>query len=100
MYKKIFLFLLLSAFLTSCTVTRTTIGNGPIGNQGQTETFSKGKQLYLFWGLLPLGHTSPPIPEDKNCQVKTSQNVGDALITWLTIGIVQSRTIKILTKKE
>lgn len=100
MYKKLFLFAAFAFMLTSCTVTRTTIGDGPIGKQGITQVHSKGKQLYLFWGLLPLGYTSPPIPADNNCQIKTSRNVGDALITYITFGIVQSRTIKVLVKKE
>lgn len=84
---------------SSCMVTRTTIGDGPVGKQGKTEVYSKSKQFYLFWGFVKLGKGQPAIPEDKNIQVKTSFNVFDALVTTLTGGIFSMQTVKILIKE-
>lgn len=84
---------------SSCMVTRTTIGDGPVGKQGKTEVYSKSKQFYLFWGFVKLGKGQPAIPEDKNLQVKTSYNAFDALLTTLTGGIFSMQTVKIIVKE-
>lgn len=92
-------FLAVFLLLSSCMVTRTTIGDGPVGKKGKTEVYSKSKQFYLFWGFVKLGKGQPVIPEDKNLQVKTSYNVFDALVTTLTGGIFSMQTVKILVKE-
>ena len=81
-------------------VTRTTIGDGPVGSNGSTEVFSKSKQMYLFWGFVKLGSSQPVIPEDKNVQIKTSFNVVDAIVTSITGGIFSMQTVKVIVKKE
>lgn len=80
----------------SCMVTRTTIGEGPVGRSANTMVYSKTKQLYIFFGLIPLGHSQPAIPSSKDLQIKTSYNIGDVLINCITLGIVSSQTIKVI----
>jgi hypothetical protein len=79
---------------------RVTIGSGPVGRQGSSKVYSKTKQLYIFWGLCPLGRSQPAIPEHKNIQIKTSHNIGDLLISFITFGIIDSRTVKILVNGD
>jgi hypothetical protein len=67
--------------------------------QGEEYTYAKGKQMWLFWGLIPLGRTSVSTPADGNCQVITRYNVGDAIISSLTGGIFTTHTIKIKAKR-
>ena len=67
--------------------------------QGKEYTYAKGKQLWLFWGIVPIGRTSVNTPGDGNCEVVTRFNVGDALISGLTLGIVTSYTIKVKAKR-
>lgn len=85
---------------SSCMVTRTTIGDGPVVTNGPAVVYSKAKQFYLFWGLFPLGHSQPAIPDNHNLQVKTSLNLTDALVSGLTVGIITSQTIKIVVKRQ
>jgi hypothetical protein len=68
--------------------------------QGNEYTYAKGKQFWLFWGILPLGRTNVNTPGDGNCEVITRFNVGDALISGLTGGIVTSYSIKVKAKKK
>jgi len=101
---KSFLFLLLmtvaiSAILTSCMTTKTSVGAFK-ETQGNEYTYAKGKQFWLFWGILPLGRTNVNTPVDGNCEVITRFNVGDALISGLTGGIVTSYSIKVKAKKK
>lgn len=84
--------------LTSCMTTKTNVGNYREAN-GSNYTYSKGKQFWLFWGILPVGRTNVNTPKDGNCQVMTRYNFGDILITGITAGIVSSYTIKINAKK-
>lgn len=101
---KSFLFLLLmtvaiSSMLTSCMTTKTSVGAFK-ETQGNEYTYAKGKQFWLFWGILPLGRTNVNTPGDGNCEVITRFNVGDALISCLTGGIVTSYSIKVKAKKK
>ncbi len=101
---KSFLFLLLmtvaiSSMLTSCMTTKTSVGAFK-ETQGNEYTYAKGKQFWLFWGILPLGRTNVNTPGDGNCEVITRFNVGDALISGLTGGIVTSYSIKVKAKKK
>lgn len=88
-----------STSLTSCMMTKTNVG-AYRETQGNEYTYGKGKQIWLFWGLLPLGRTSVNTPGDGNCQVITRFNLGDALISGLTGGIVTTYTIKVKAKKK
>ena len=89
----------LSLTLTSCMTTKTNVGAYK-ETQGSEYTYAKGKQLWLFWGILPLGRTNISTPVDGNCKVITRFNVADALISCLTVGILTSHTIKIKAKKK
>lgn len=90
-------FLLLT---TSCMTHRHTIGDGPVGNKGKTEIYSRAKQGYLFWGLMPLGRPNPVTPTDGNYQIKTGFNIGDTVLGVITFGIVSFRTVRIIIHKE
>jgi hypothetical protein len=90
--------LLLSLTLNSCLMTKTPVGAYP-QTQGKETTYAKGKQIWLFWGTLPLGRTSVNTPTDGNCLVVTKYNFGDVLISSLTGGIVMTYTIKVKVKK-
>jgi hypothetical protein len=68
--------------------------------QGNEYTYAKGKQIWLFWGLMPLGRVSVNTPGDGNCEVITRFNVGDFLISGLTGGIVTTQTIKVNAKRK
>lgn len=97
--KYLVLILSLIILTTSCMTHRHTIGDGPVGRKGKTEVHSRAKQGYLFWGLVPLGRPDPAAPSHGNYQIKTGANIGDAILTTLTLGIVSFRTIRILVYK-
>ena len=88
-----------SSTLTSCMTTKTSVG-AYRETQGNEYTYAKGKQIWLFWGLMPLGRASVNTPGDGNCEVITRFNVGDFLISGLTGGIVTTQTIKVKAKKK
>lgn len=85
---------------TSCMTHRHTVGDGPVGRKGKTKVHSRAKQGYIFWGLVPLGRPQPATPSHGNYQIKSGSNVGDAILTTLTLGIVSFRTVRILVYKE
>lgn len=87
-----------STSLTSCMTTKTSVG-AYRETQGNEYTYAKGKQIWLFWGLMPLGRASVNTPGNGNCEVITRFNVGDFLISGLTVGIVTTQTIKVKAKK-
>jgi hypothetical protein len=93
------LMLFLSTITSSCLTTKTSVG-AFTETQGNEYTYAKGKQFWLFWGIMPLGRTSVNTPTDGICQVVTKFNFGDALISGLTGGIVTSYSIKITAKKK
>ena len=86
-------------FTSACMTTKTSVGEFR-ELQGSEYTYAKGKQMWLFWGVMPLGRTNVNTPGDGNCEVVTRFNIGDALITGLTGGIVSSYTIKVKAKKK
>ncbi|CAM3370057.1 hypothetical protein SL053_002419 [Flavobacterium psychrophilum] len=88
-----------STSLTSCMTTKTNIG-AYRETQGTEYTYGKGKQIWLFWGLLPIGRTNVSTPGDGNCQVVTRFNVSDAIISAITGGVVTTHTIKVKAKKK
>ena len=67
--------------------------------QGSEYTYSKSKQMWLFWGIMPIGRTNTSTPTNGSCQVITRFNVTDALISCLTGGILTTETIKVRAKK-
>lgn len=96
---KIYIFISL-ILMSSCTQTRITVGDGPVIRQGRTKVYSKAKQMRIVYGLFPLGCGQPTIPSDKNFQIKTTKNLGDVLISSITLGVVSSTTVKIIVKRE
>ncbi len=96
--KSTFIVSLIAISFSSCLTTKTNVGQFK-ENQGETYQYAKGKQFWLFWGLLPLGRTDVNTPANGNCQVITRFNFGDVLISGLTGGIVSSYTIKIKAKR-
>jgi len=93
-----FTILLLIAFfsLSSCLTTKTTVGNYKAAT-GQTYTASKGKSVFLFWGLVPASRAKLYGPE--SCQVVTRLNTFDVLITSLTAGLIIPTTTRINAKR-
>ncbi len=92
------IFCLLLLITTSCMTTKTNVG-AYRETEGKECTYAKGKQMWILWGIIPVGRTSVNTPQDGNCQVITRFNVTDTIIMFLTGGIVSTYTIKVKTKK-
>ncbi len=90
--------LAISSTSTSCMTTKTSVG-AFTETRGNEYTYAKGKQFWLFWGLVPIGRTSVNTPGDGNCEVVTRFNFGDILISGITGGILTSYSIKVIAKK-
>jgi hypothetical protein len=90
--------ILISSSLSSCMATKTSVG-AYRETKGTEYTYAKAKQIWLFWGLMPLGRASVNTPGDGNCEVITKFSAGDFLISGLTGGIVTTQTIKIKAKR-
>jgi hypothetical protein len=67
--------------------------------QGDEYTFDKSKQVWLFWGLVPIGRTSTSTPTSGDCQVITRFNFVDLVISGVTFGVITTQTIKVVAKK-
>lgn len=89
----------LSLFASSCMTTKTPVGNYA-AQQGEVFTYAKGKQIWLFWGLLPAGRTNVNTPSDGDCEVVTRFTFVDFLITGLTGGLVSAYSIKVKAKRK
>ena len=90
---------LISIFLlSSCVMTKTSVGAFKEAT-GKEYTYDKGKQLWLFWGLIPIGRTDVSTPTNGDCQVITKYRFTDVLISSLTGGIIMSYSIKVKAKK-
>ena len=87
-----------AVLMSSCMITKTPVGNFREAN-GSTYTYAKGKQVWLFWNLIPLGRTSVATPTSGSCLVITKFNLIDILVSGLTAGIVDMETIKVEAKK-
>ncbi len=96
---RILLILAITFQSTACMTTKTSVG---VYREipGDTYTYAKGKQMWVFWGLIPLGRTSVNTPSDGNCEVITRYNFGDLLISGLTGGLFMSYTIKVVAKRQ
>ena len=86
-------------FLPSCMTTNTNVKNYD-DLDGQEYYYAKGKQNYLFWGLLPLGKPNIQVPENEPCQIRTTTTFVDGLVSDLTIGIFSMQSVRILTKRQ
>lgn len=99
-HAKIVVFLILAILLLpSCMTTSTQVGNFR-ESQGNVFTYSRGKQCYLFWGLIPLGRTSINTPSSGNCEIRTSFRFIDAFVSLITGGIFSMQTIRVKAKHE
>ena len=98
MKKSIIAIAILSS-LTSCMTTQTPVG-AYMETPGKEITFDKGKQFWLFWGIVPIGKTHVSTPSNGNCQVTTKIKLGDFIISGLTVGIVTSTSIKVEVKEQ
>jgi hypothetical protein len=83
---------------SSCLTTKTYVGNYQ-ETTGPRYTYSKAKQMWLFWGLIPMGRTHTSTPTNGSCEVITRFTFGDVLLSGITGGIVTSYTIKVKGKK-
>lgn len=97
--KSLILIILFSICLTSCLTTKTTVGRYN-ETQGVEYKYSKGKQVWFFWGLIPLGRTNVNTPDDGNCKIVTRFTFGDVLISLCTGGFVTTYTIKVIKKRD
>lgn len=95
---KLFLFLIIATLFTSCLTTKTNVGSFK-ESEGVEYTYAKGKQVWLFWGLIPIGRTNVNTPKEGNCKVITRFNFADIIISGLTGGLVTTYTIKIKAKR-
>ncbi len=96
----LFIIFFISFALQSCFVTRTTVGDGPVGRRGKTDVYSKARRFYIFGGLVPLGLGQPAIPQSNNCQIKTYFGGVDVFVSFITAGIITSRSTKILVYEQ
>lgn len=95
---RIFLIMLTALLMTSCFATRTYVGTYRETVKGMnvgSYNYSKGKQCYLFWGLVPLGKTAVQTPVDGCCEIKTRIGFGDFLVSAITGGLFSMQTIKV-----
>ena len=90
--------LLLATTMMSCVTTKTDVGTYA-SSTGEAYTYAKGKQIWLFWGLVPIGRTKVNTPADGSCQVVTRFNIVDGIVTSLTGGLITTYTIKVKAKK-
>lgn len=98
MRKSFFLLFALLMVLPSCMSTRTSVANYQM-TEGEEVCYSKGRQCYLFWGLVPLGRTRVATPPDGVCEVRTRYGFWDAFVSLITCGIFEMQQIRVYTKK-
>ncbi len=89
---------MMAVALNACMITKTAVKDYK-ETQGHEYVYAKGKQCYLFWGLIPLGFTNVSTPAEQPCQVKTYFNFWDWLVSGITGGIFTMQTIKVSAKK-
>lgn len=99
MKKILLLFCVLLLALPSCMSTRTAVANYQM-TDGEEVCYSKGRQMYLFWGLIPLGRTRVATPPDGVCEVRTRYGFWDAFVSLITCGIFEMQQIRVYTKKH
>ena len=82
-----------------CMSTRTSVANYQM-TDGEEMCYSKGRQCYLFWGLVPLGRTRVATPPDGVCEVRTRYGFWDAFVSIITGGIFEMQQIRVYTKSR
>jgi len=90
---------IITCIMTSCMTTKTKVGTYQ-EESGEVYKYSKGKQVWLFWGLVPLGRTNVNTPSDGSCEIITRHSFGDVLVSALTAGIITTHTIKVKDKRK
>lgn len=85
--------------LPSCMTTKTQVGAYK-ETKGTSYKYSKGKQIWLLWGFLPVGRTSVNTPASGNCEIVTKKTLLDVIITGVTGGFVNTYTIKVKAKRQ
>jgi hypothetical protein len=100
MKKIIFIILTVTMLFSSCYVTRTTVGNGPVGKDPSAQVYSSAKQMFLIAGIFPINNADPAKPADGNYQIKVSTNFWDAVVSSITWRIFDMRTVRVLVKKK
>ncbi len=98
LFKKIMALGIATFLFTSCMTTKTPVGEY-LSQTGTEYTYDKGKQFWVFWGLVPIGRTHVNTPSDGNCEVVSKFKFTDVLISGLTGGLVTSYSIKVNAKK-
>jgi hypothetical protein len=95
----VLIFTIITVALSSCMMTRTPVGTYS-SRPGLEYIYAEGKQVWLFWGLVPLGRTHVPTPADGNCEIITHYTFGDMVIHTITLGVVRKYTIKVRAKRN
>lgn len=98
MKKSIFAVLVAVTTLTSCMTTKTQVGTFK-EQPGKEYTYDKVKQVWLFWGVLPMGRASANTPASGNCEITTKLKLVDLLIMTCTGGIVTTYSVKVTAKE-
>ncbi len=89
----------ITSISTSCMTTKTSVGKFR-EIRGNEYNYAKGKQFWLFWGMVPLGRTNVNTPGDGNCEVITKFKFGDFLVSGITLGVVTSYSINVRAKRD
>ena len=95
--KYLVIMVLMMSVMSSCYVTQSTVGD--VSKSAKTEKYSKSKQFYLFWGIVPLGKNEPSAPSDDYI-IESKFKFGDVLLSGLTAGIVGARTSVVYVEKK
>lgn len=91
--------LIVSIVLSSCMTTKTSTGSYML-DKGETSTYARTKQVWLCWGVIPVGRSNVKTPVDKDFQLITRYNLIDFLAFGITGGFVKSYSIIVKTKNK
>ncbi len=85
-----------SILLPSCGMQKFTVGD----TSGETIANDKRKMVHLFY-IVPIGRKQsfPVISDAKGYEVTTKHNVLDFIITGITVGLVDMKTVKFKAMK-
>lgn len=97
MIKNALLMVIIGATMVSCMTTKTMVGDykTEIGNEVK---YSQGKQVWIFWGLIPAGRTNINTPSSTPCKIVGKNTLLDCIIDSITFGIITTRTIRCYVK--
>jgi hypothetical protein len=97
-FKKLFAVAIITGLMSSCIVTQTNVGKYREA-KGTEYTYSKAKQMWVLYGLIPVGKTHTETPADGQCQINTQFRLIDVLAIVFTAGIFGMQTIKVKAKR-